>query len=67
MTHLSRLTFVLVTTLIDRARSAARDDRGDSPVSTAVIVTLLALAAVGVAAAIKLAADGWTSKIPKAP
>lgn len=39
-------------------------DRGDSPVSTAVIVALLAAAAVTVAGIITAAATRWANAIP---
>jgi hypothetical protein len=41
-------------------------DRGESPVSTAVIVAILAAAAVAVATAIALIATNWTATIPNA-
>ncbi len=40
------------------------NDRGDSPVSTAIIVALVAAAAVAVMAVITAAATGWAAKIP---
>lgn len=40
------------------------NERGDSPVSTAIIVALLAAAAVAIAAVITAAATGWAAKIP---
>ena len=39
-------------------------DRGDSPVSTAIITALLAALAVAVLAVITAAATGWVGKIP---
>ncbi len=42
-------------------------DRGESPVSTAVIVAILAAAAVAVATAIALVASNWAASIPDAP
>jgi hypothetical protein len=39
-------------------------ERGDSPVSTAIIVALLAAAAVAIMAVITAAATGWAAKIP---
>ena len=41
------------------------DDRGDSPVSTAIIVAIIAAAAVAVATAVALAANNWTAEIPE--
>jgi hypothetical protein len=41
------------------------NERGDSPVSTAIIVALLAAAAVAIAAVITAAATGWADKIPR--
>jgi hypothetical protein len=68
MTYLSRFAATLTVAAIalgDRLRAAVDDDRGDSPVSTAIIVALLAVAAVAVATAITAAANGWLGKIPK--
>ena len=67
MPHLSRITatlMVAIAALADRTRSVARGDRGDSPVSTAIIVAVLAVAALAVATAIATIANGWLSDIP---
>jgi hypothetical protein len=40
-------------------------DRGDSPVSTAIIVAIIAAAAFAVATAVALAATNWTAEIPQ--
>lgn len=64
MAHFSRLALALTTMFVDRLRAAAADDRGDSPVSTAIIVAILAVAAVAVATAIAVAANGWLTRIP---
>jgi hypothetical protein len=44
--------------------TAAKPDRGDSPVSTAVIVAIIAAGAVVVATAIVAVANGWVALIP---
>ncbi|GGM23812.1 hypothetical protein ACFFX1_10350 [Dactylosporangium sucinum] len=44
----------------------AERDRGDSPVSTAVIVAILAVGAVAIAGAIVAVAQGWVDLIPEA-
>jgi hypothetical protein len=44
----------------------AERDRGDSPVSTAVIVAIVAAGAVAVATAVIAVATGWVNIIPKA-
>jgi len=41
------------------------DDRGDNPVSTAIIVSVIAVAALAVAAAIKAATDSYIEDIPQ--
>ncbi len=46
-------------------RALAREDRGDSPVSTAVIVAIIAAGAIVVASAVIAAARGWVDIIPK--
>lgn len=45
--------------------SPAERDRGDSPVSTAVIVAILAAGAVVVATAVIAIANGWVDLIPE--
>lgn len=40
-------------------------NRGDSPVSTAVIVAIIAAGAVVVASAVIAVANGWANAIPK--
>ncbi len=63
MRHLRRLPFWLAArrhTLL----AVAERDRGDSPVSTAVIVAIIAAGAVIVATAIIGVARGWVSNIP---
>lgn len=49
-----------------RQRIAGADDRGEGPVSTAIMVALIAAVAVGVGAVILAVSTGWTNKIPKA-
>jgi hypothetical protein len=46
-------------------KEASRSDRGDSPVSTAVIVAIIAAGAVVVAGAIIAIANGWVAQIPR--
>ncbi len=46
-------------------RTPAERDRGDSPVSTAVIVAIIAAGAIVVATAIITVANGWSESIPK--
>jgi hypothetical protein len=46
-------------------RDRLTGDRGDSPVSTAIIVALIAAAAVAVAVAVAAAAASWTEEIPE--
>lgn len=68
MPYLSRFTATLAVAILsmsERLRSVAKGDRGDSPVSTAILVALLAAAAVVVAVAIKAAVDAWILKIPQ--
>lgn len=68
MPHLSRITAALamtITVMAHRARSTATGDRGDSPVSTAIIVAVLAVAALAVATAIAAIANGWLTDIPQ--
>lgn len=57
--------YVAVVARLSQLRARAADDRGDSPVSTAVIVAGLAAAAVGIVVAITKVADSWAAKIPK--
>jgi hypothetical protein len=66
MPHLDRFAATLtvaVMSVSDRLRSVARGDRGDNPVSTAIIVAVLAAAAVAVAVAIKQIADNWVGRL----
>jgi hypothetical protein len=42
------------------------DDRGEGPVSTAIMVALIAAVAVTVGGVILLVANGWTARIPRA-
>ena len=68
MPYLSRFTATLAVAILsmsERLRSVAKGDRGDSPVSTAILVALLAAAAVVVAVAIKAAVDARILKIPQ--
>jgi hypothetical protein len=68
MPHLSRFTATLMVAMMsisDRARSVAKGDRGDSPVSTAIIVAVLAVAALAIATAIAAIANGWLTRIPQ--
>ncbi|HLT11603.1 MAG TPA: hypothetical protein VK028_12525 [Micromonosporaceae bacterium] len=48
-----------------RIRQRLVDDRGDNPVSTAIIVSVIAVAALAVAAAIKAATDSYIEDIPQ--
>ncbi|WP_328384198.1 hypothetical protein OHQ88_33900 (plasmid) [Micromonospora zamorensis] len=57
--------YAAVTARLQEIRHPDTADRGDSPVSTAVIVALLAAAAVAVATAITAAANGWVARIPR--
>jgi CHASE2 domain-containing sensor protein len=68
MPELARFTATLRVVMIsisERLRSVAKGDRGDSPVSTAIIVAVLAVAALAVATAIAAIANGWLDLIPE--
>ena len=49
-----------------RLRQRIADDRGEGPVSTAIMVALIAAVAVMVGGVILVVARGWTNKIPQA-
>jgi cytochrome b len=66
MPHLTRFTATLMVaymSMTDRLRSVAKGDRGDSPVSTAIIVAVLAAAAVLVTTAILAVTNNWLDKL----
>jgi cytochrome b len=65
----TRFAATLVTAVAfvsDRLRSVARGDRGDNPVSTAIIVAVLAAAALLVTGAIMAVTEGWLGKLGEA-
>lgn len=72
MTRLQHLAVTIVLArfaLGDRLRqrlAVADRDRGEGPVSTAIMVALIALAAVTVAGIITAVATGWANRIPEA-
>ena len=49
---------------IAAVRADGNRDRGDSPVSTAVIVAIIAAGAIVIATAIIAVAQGWVNLIP---
>ena len=51
-------------TLTQQVKAATRDDRGEGPVSTAIMVALIAAAALLVAGLITAAATNWANRIP---
>ncbi|MBX6749184.1 MAG: hypothetical protein IRY85_05835 [Micromonosporaceae bacterium] len=55
-----------VMSMPDRLRSVARGDRGDNPVSTAIIVAVLAAAALLVTGAIMAVTQGWLGQLEDA-
>lgn len=57
--------YVALSTRWTELNDPQERDRGDSPVSTAIIVALVAALAVAVMAIITAAATGWANKIPK--
>lgn len=59
------MAYTAVATRLHEIKERAADDRGDSPVSTAIIVAVLATAAVAIAGVIAAAASSWAAKIPK--
>jgi len=63
ISHLLRMPTLLAARLQTMLTTAERD-RGDSPVSTAVIVAIIAAGAVAVATAIIAVANGWVALIP---
>jgi pseudouridine-5'-phosphate glycosidase len=66
MPQLSRIAATLSVALMsvsERVRSAAKGDRGDSPVSTAIIVAVLATAALLVTGAILAVTQGWVDRL----
>jgi hypothetical protein len=63
------IRFGLIRQSVDqhlRQRIADADDRGEGPVSTAIMVALIAAVAVAVGGVILLVANGWTARIPRA-
>lgn len=62
--HMQRLPAWLVVRW-HTLRTPAERDRGESPVSTAVIVAIIAAGAVVVATAIIAVANGWVDMIPE--
>lgn len=66
MTRLRDLPALLVTRWY-QFRGRSGPDRGDSPVSTAILVAAIAAAALVVAGAITLAVDNFTAEIPDGP
>ncbi len=63
MRYLSNAS-IWVVTRWRTLRTPAERDRGDSPVSTAVIVAIIAAGAVAVATAVIVVANDWSAAIP---
>jgi uncharacterized membrane protein len=58
------LTRLALGERVRQLRAVGRDDRGEGPVSTAIMVALIAAAALLVAGLITVAATNWANRIP---
>jgi hypothetical protein len=65
MSHLMLTVYTAVVARWAAMTDPAERERGDNPVSTAIIVAVVATAAVAVGLAITNAVTGWTAKIPQ--
>jgi len=65
MFHYLLTAYAAVATRWTQLTDESNRDRGEGPVSTAVIIGGVALAAVALVATITAVAKGWGGKIPK--